>query len=341
MGIAMMLTNTRMERIVEMPKKCYIPSLAFLAIFLSFFALPQIRAQAAAPSSPTSSEKDSLPLTPGDVVTVHVFNDPDMLQEHLRITDNGEIPLLLLGSFKVGGDTPAQAAQAIAQAYMSRNFLRNAYIQVTVDTYGSSSVTVYGYVNGVTASAATNGLVLPLPAPKPLLTVLAMAGGLADRASHTVIVRRADQSADPISVFVPGDTDAALADQMMIYPGDIVEVPRAGIVYVLGNVGHAQGIVMQENGKISLLQALSLAGGTLPSSGLSKITVYRKTNGQYSLFSVNVGKIVRGKAADVPMQAEDILWVPFSFGKNLLINGASIAAALTSATASGIIYTHN
>jgi len=287
-----------------------------------------------------SGVHDSISLIPGDIVNIHVLDLPDLDQVKVRVTDAGEIPLLLSEPIRVEGLTPGGAAQAIAAAYMDRHILRNAHVSVTLEdsSYTFHSVTVFGFVGG--AVGVNNGVTIPLPAPRPLMTVLAMAGGISDRASHTVTIQRRDRSSKPFSVFIPNDPEVALADQPMIYPGDIVDVPRAGIVYILGDVGTPHGVVMQEDGKISLMQALSQAGSTLPNSGLRNVMVFRRADGDYKQISVNVGKVAKGKAPDIELKAEDVVWVPYSYGKNLLVNSASIIAALGSASTEGIIINH-
>ena len=316
-----------------------------LAASLSLLSLAQAFGQQQLTPQPLMASagvrNDSLPIAAGDTLTVHVFDVPELDQQHLRVTDDGQIPLLFLGPVKILGLTPGAASQVIADAYMEHNILRNAHISIAIELYSStSSVTVFGYVIGASATAATTGVALPLYAPQPLLTILAMAGGLSDRASRTVTIQRRDTTIKPFNVFIPNNPDAALANQVIIYPGDIVVVPRAGIVYILGDVGHSSGVVMSEDGRISLMQALSQAGSPLPTAGLAKIMIFRKVNGQYQSLTENLGQMVKGKTFDVELQAEDVVWVPFSFGRNLLINGASIAAAVGSATASGLIYSH-
>lgn len=315
-----------------------------VAMLLAFAACMHSTAQqisaTAATRSSESADVESLTLAPGDIITVNFFDNPDMQQQHLRITDDGTVPLLLLGSVKVAGLTPAQADAVIAEAYTNRNLLRNVHVSVTVETYASLNVTVLGYVNGAAGAPPTNGMLIPLPAPKPLLTVLAMAGGLSERASRTVTIQRADRNMKSESVFVSVDPVKELANQPIIYPGDTIVVPRAGIVYILGDVGTAKGVIMEQDGKLSLLEALSLAGSTLPNAKTSKLMIFRKSNGEYHAMHVNMDKIVHGKTPDLQLEAEDVIWVPFSYGKNVLVNIASITAAVSSATASSIIYTH-
>ena len=318
-----------------------------IAPIVGFFLLSAVGAIGQQPATSQSAEiaasgvRDSNSLIPGDLVDIRVLNLPELDQSKLRVTDSGEIPLLLLGPIKIEGLTPGEAGKAIAAAYIDRHVLRNAHVSVTLEdsSYAFHSATVFGYVAGATGSG-TNGISIPLPAPKPLLQVLAMAGGLSDRASHTVTIQRRDPDIKPFKVLIPNDPDAALANDVMVYPGDTVVVPRAGIVYVLGNVGTPHGQVMQEDGKITLLQALSQAGSPLPPAGLSKVMIFRKENGQYQQIPVNVGQMVKGKIPDMQLVAEDVVWVPFSIGKNLLVNAAGIVSSLGAATTSAIIYTH-
>jgi polysaccharide export outer membrane protein len=301
----------------------------------------QLPSGATAPISPAVEATDSLLLGPGDRVTVHVLSAPELDQQHLRVTDTGEIPLMLLGATKISGLSPADAGRMIASSYMARHFLRDAHVQVTIEEYGASEVTIFGYVVGQSITAQTNGQAIPLFSPKPLLTVLSMAGGLSEHSSRTVTVQRRDRSIKPFTVFLPNNPAEALANDTLIYPGDIVMVPRAGLVYLLGNVGHPTGVYMNEDGEISLMQALTQAGGPMTTAALRNVMVFRKNGSQYAPpLQVNVGKITKGAAPDIPLNPEDVIWVGFSYGKNLLINGAQIAAAVGSATATGIIYAH-
>lgn len=281
---------------------------------------------------------ESTPIVAGDIVSIHVYDDQELDQSHLRVTDSGAVPILLLDPVKVAGLTPGEAGAAIAQAYMAKKILLNAHIQVSVETISSSDVTVIGYVNGITGQ--TTGAAFPLPAPRPLLTVLAMAGGLSDRASRTVTIQRRVPQGARITVTLPVDANKDLDNDPTVFPGDIVVVPRAGLVYILGNVSHPQAVVMNEDGKITLMEALSQAGSPLPTASLRKVMLFRKGELAYKSQGINLGKILKGIDQDIALAPEDVIWVPFSFGKNILVNSAQIAAAVGSATASGIIYTH-
>jgi polysaccharide biosynthesis/export protein len=288
----------------------------------------------------SAQEHDSMTILPGDVLSVHVLNVPDLEQLHLRVTDQGDLPLMLLGSVNVAGLTPASAGQKVAAAYRAQHMLRNTDVEITVDQFASAEVTVLGYVVGQSLTSQTNGTLVPLTTPKSLLTVLSMAGGFNDRASRTVTIQRRDRRVAPFAIYLPNDPMQAIANNVLIYPGDMVMVPRAGIVYVLGNVGRPSGIYMNEDGRLNLMEALSQAGSTLPNSALRNVMIFRWNAGQYTRLHINVGKIIKGEAPSPDLSPRDVIWVPFSYGKNTLINGAQIVAAVSSATATGIVYTH-
>ena len=199
-------------------------------------------------------------------------------------------------------------------------------------------MTVIGAVNGSTGTIT--GAAFPLTTPRHLLSVLAMAGGLNDKASRTVTIQRRDPGVPRLTVTLSLDANDDLDHNPLVFPGDTVVVPRAGYVYLLGNVSHAQAILMNEDGTLTLLQALSQAGGALPNSALGSVKLFRKSSDNYQSLPVNLGRILKGRQPDIPLKPLDAIYVPFSIGKNLLINGASITAALASAAATGIIYTH-
>lgn len=329
-----------------MTKKFYARAVVFAAglsfLFTTVNMFGQERVSGQEGASAAHNMPDGTAIIPGDILAIHVFDDIDLDQTHVRVTDNGEVTLLLIGTIKIGGMTAGEAAKVIADAYMSKHFLRNANILVSIDetSLASHAVTLFGYIGGAPNSPGANGVSIPLFAARPLMAVLSMAGGLSDRASHTITIERGDPKVKPFKVFLPNNPDMDLANQPMIYPGDTIVIPRAGIVYILGNVGQPHGVVMQEDGQITLMQALSQAGSSLPTAGLNKVMVFRKDGGTYQQIPVNMAKMVKGKTPDIQLVAEDVVWVPFSYGKNLLVNGASIIAALSSATASSVIYTH-
>src|SRR6202007_2337821 len=99
-----------------------------------------------------------------------------------------------------------------------------------------------------------------------------------------------------------------------VYPGDIVKVSRAGIVYVVGAVGRPGGFTMKTNERISVLQAIALSEGLTRTAGKSGARIIRtnEQNGARTETPVDLGKILSGKSPDPMLGPKDILFVPDS-----------------------------
>jgi polysaccharide export outer membrane protein len=126
--------------------------------------------------------------------------------------------------------------------------------------------------------------------------------------------------------------DSAL--NVTVRPGDIVKVPRAGIVYVVGEVTKPGGFVLQNNENISVLQALALAQGTTHTSEISRARIIRTdpATGKQTEMPLDLGKILSGKKPDSLLQPKDIVFVPNSAAKSVFYRGSEAALQ----TAAGI-----
>jgi polysaccharide export outer membrane protein len=123
------------------------------------------------------------------------------------------------------------------------------------------------------------------------------------------------------------------AENIEILPGDTVSVPKAGIVYVVGSVSKPGGYPLDENESLSALQVLSLAEG-LQSAAASKARILRSVPGAPARaeIPVNLSRLMAGKATDVQLHADDILFVPSSKAKkagfrtlDMIVNAATYA----------------
>ena len=282
-----------------------------LSLLLVWLALPALAQQT----------RESLLLGPGDLVSVHVFREPD-LDAKVRIRDAGTITLPLIGSIAVAGLSTAEASAAIAAGYRERHFLNQPQIAVFVEESTRQQIEVLGEV-------ARPGAV-PLSSRRNLLDVLAAAGGLTRTADRHVTIRR--QGGPSTTVLVPNDADGQVSlGEVDVAPGDTILVPRAGIVYVLGDVGRPGGYLMQDDSRISLLQALALAAGTTKTAAENDARLLRKVNGIATEQPLRLRAVERGKAPDIALENDDIIYVPFSLGKNMALGASSIAASASSA----------
>jgi polysaccharide export outer membrane protein len=290
---------------------------AVFGAFVCFFPLWGGRLQA--------QTQESLLIGPGDGLHVQVLDTPD-LEEHARVTDAGELPVILGGNVKVAGLTPEQAARAIEKVLLDGNYLLHPQVLVTVEQYATQNVSVLGEVRAPGPH--------PIGTPRPVLDVLTMAGGLTEFADRKILIEHRG-TGERVPYFVSNQPGVALDTSVKVYPGDTILVPKAGIVYVLGDVGHPGGYTMTNNeATISLLELVARAGGTTHTAVPSHARLIRKTDSGYVEMPVQLSAMQKGKRADLPLQAGDIVYVPFSY----LLNFALGANALAASAATAVVY---
>jgi polysaccharide biosynthesis/export protein len=161
--------------------------------------------------------------------------------------------------------------------------------------------------------------------------VLAMAGGLTETADRHITIERGGAFGEKIKVFLPNGADADLRAEVSVHPGDRILVPKAGIIYVLGDVGRPGGYVMQDDSRLTVLQVIALAAGTNRTAADKEARLLHKGKDGYKEQSIGLRAMEQGKAPDVQLEADDILYVPFSFRKNFMLGGSSILASTSSA----------
>jgi polysaccharide biosynthesis/export protein len=274
---------------------------------------------------PAAAQRESLLIGPGDLIQVDVLDTPEMEQQ-VRVTDEGNAPLAYVGNVKVGGMTPGAAAEAIQLLLVSKNVMKHPQVTVRVQEYSTQDVSVLGQVH-------TPGA-YPLTTPQPVLRVLSLAGGVTDLADRQVTIKR-HGSPEQLTYMLSNDPQKMLADMVMVYPGDIVMVPNAPVIYIMGDVGRPGGYAMSSNAShLTLLQAIARAGSANKTSVPSKVRLIRNTGDGAKETRVHLDAMEKGKIPDIDLQANDIIFVPFSWMKNVAMSGSTIAAS----TAGAAIY---
>lgn len=281
-------------------------------------------------------------IGPGDLLDIVVFEAPEM-NCTVRVTTDGEVAIPLLEPVKASGLTPRELESTLRES-LRRTYMKDPHVSVFVRELQSHPVSVVGSVK--------QPGVFQIQGTRTLIELLSMAQGFTDDAGDTVTVVHGGDSA--------GSTLAGLADiqrirganrqqieeirikdllasqnpslNVPVYPGDIVKVPRAGIVYVVGDVKLPGGFVLRNNENISVLQAIALAQGLNHTSAKSGVRIFRTQQGTDKRIEIplDLGKIMSSKAPDPMLQPRDILLVPNSSGKAAFYRGAE--AALVAAT---------
>jgi polysaccharide export outer membrane protein len=222
----------------------------------------------------------------------------------------------------VAGLSSSEAEAAIAGQLRQDNVLNDPQVSVYVKEYTSSGISVAGEVNRPGFYSAIG--------PHRLYDVLQAAGGPTDKAASKVVITHRDQK-EVTTLEISKDPAEMAASNVALQPGDTVVVPRAGIVYVLGEVTRPGGYVLNSTGGITVLQVVAVAGGPTHVAAEGKARLLRRTDNGFQEEKINLKKLLRGKAHDVAVRNDDILFVPISGIKSALNASVLVAAAGTAA----------
>ena len=170
-----------------------------------------------------------------------------------------------------------------------------------------------------------------------LFDLISVAGGLTDKAGHNVTIERRGNPGQKVDLQLSANLAEDTQNNVDILPGDTIIVSRAGIVYVVGDVGHPSGFLIEDSG-LSVLKALALAGGSTRTSALAKTRILRQTPNGVQEIPVNLKKVLYAKAPDMALVKGDILFVPGSAAKAAAYRTAD--AAMSVSTALAVVAVH-
>lgn len=276
-------------------------------------------------------------LGPEDKLTVKVLDLEDISDKDVyRVDMRGNLNLPVVGRMHVSGLTVEQVEFEIQNRLKS--IMNDPAVTISIYDFRPHPVSVFGAVK-------TPG-VIQVIGHKTLYEALSLAGGLNPDAGNIIKITRQkkygnlplaqaeDDSSGQYSVAdlnVRAVMDAQNPEQNIeVLPYDVISVPKADLVYVVGAVKRAGGFVLSEREKISVLQALSMAEGieTMAATGEARILRSVGDTDKRVEIPVDLKKILQGKAEDVSLIANDILFIPVSGPKNAAMRATQTALAM-------------
>jgi len=280
------------------------------------------------PSKESPGKSTIVTLGPGDLIEVSVYNVPELASK-VRVSNSGDVYLPLIDYVHVEGLTQEEAQSVIEKRLADGGFVRNPHVTIFVDEFNSQGVTIIGEVS--------RPGIYPDVGQHKLYEVISQAGGFSQTASRKIAILRRNQP-EPIRLTLPRSLADDFSANVEIMPGDTITVPRAPIIYVVGDVGRPSGLLV-DNGTLTVLQALALAGGTNKTARLGASRILRKgPNGGVTETKVEIKKMLEAKIPDMPLQADDILFVPVSGGR--VLAARTFEATMTMATAMALYTVH-
>jgi polysaccharide biosynthesis/export protein len=282
-------------------------------------------------------------LGSNDQITFWGIDADEIVNRQFRIDPEGDVNLPMLGRLRAAGLTIRQFEETLNKQLSA--YIREPHVVVAITEFRSQPVSVLGAVR----SPGT----YQLQGRKTVVEMISLAGGFREDAGNTVKITRelewgkiplSNASIDPLGKFSVAEVRIKEIleaknpqDNILMMPHDVITVPRAELVYVIGDVKKAGGFILTERSNVSVLQALSMAEGLDRTANASHAKILRLEPGQEQRteVAVNLKRILDGTSNDVPLQAGDILFVPGSTAKKA---GASTFEAVVQAAVGAAIW---
>jgi polysaccharide biosynthesis/export protein len=298
-----------------------------MAVLVSVARAQPASSKPAADQTPTPTQAaaqtdERYRIGPGDVLDIRIFNRPQLSRDAVRVEGAGVIRMPLIdGEIMAACKTEGELAKEIATRYLK--FYKNPQVDVFIKEYHAREVALIG--------AVTEQGRYQLSRRMRLLELLTYAKGPSDKAGETVNIVRGSKpdicednshSVDDASGFISLRLNDTLRGEEKANPyvqaGDIVTIPEAAQVYVVGNVYSPKPLSMKD--PITVSRAIAMAGGPLRDSKVDRVRIVRQQPGSAarSEIYVNLNAIARKQADDVMLQANDIVEVQESTGKSII-----------------------
>lgn len=310
-----------------------------------------------------TSKKTDYVLDSGDLLGIEVFDVPELTRD-VRVSESGLISLPLLPvKVRAAGLTAFQLQDTLAELLLANGLVSKPQVTVSVKEQHGQPITVMG--------AVKTPMVIQAVRQMTLVEVLSRAGGIADDAAGQILVTHAaptvpespeaavsessevaGESVEPTATAAPDPPTSvealtvrvSLTDlldsgdpkfNLVLRGGDVVSVPRAGVVYAVGAVQRPGGFVMaNDRQQLTVLKVLALSGGLTPTAKKKNAVIIRQSaEADQRQVPVDLERILAFKAEDPLLLQSDILFVPNSSGKQVMSRVAQSALGLASGVA--------
>jgi len=264
-------------------------------------------------------------IGPGDVLSINVRKSPELSVDAVRVDQRGMIRIPMIeGDVSAACRTESDLADQITKLYME--YKRNPNVSVYVRDFQSRPVAVIGAINGAGQ--------FRLQRRVRLAELLTFAGGPSSRAGRIVNIIHTSEpyvcpgvpvdpkiapGSDSISVFKLDDTLKGKEDaNPFVAAGDIVSVPDAEQVFIIGHVVQPQAIALHDK-QITISKAIAMSGGPARDASTSHVRIIREIGDQGKQeMLVDLKAVMKQKAPDIILAPNDIVEVPSSAGKTVL-----------------------
>ncbi|HOG16179.1 MAG TPA: polysaccharide biosynthesis/export family protein [Syntrophales bacterium] len=250
-----------------------------------------------------------------DVLSVTVYEEKDLTLESVRVSADGFITFPLIGRIHVADKTTAEIEKLISRKLADGQYLNEAHVSVMVTKYEGRKYSVLGAVKSPGP--------YPLQARERILDGISKAGGVDTEKGEkqdAMIIRTLNYGRDnETKIVISFDLYALLkgSDQisnLYLNDQDVVYIPKADYFYIIGQVKNPGSYAFTKR-DITIVEAISIAGGFTPIAARNKTRIVRIENGTEKIYEINVDSITKGGKIiqAVAIKPNDLIVVPESF----------------------------
>jgi len=323
------------------PIKSLLVCMGLAILILASFTRGVAQTQEAAAESKNSAtahlDTPEYRIGPNDIIGMTIAEAPE-LNGKFRITESGDLALPALpAAIHAGGQTTLQLSHSIKQALIDAELFRDPTVNVYVEEYQSHYITVLGSV--------TKPGMYALQKRTTMLEAISLAGGLLPTAGNTITLLRATGSSSRTETSSGTPTTINLANLVKgnepgldceVRDGDVLSVSAAEVVYVVGAVVKPGGFVYpDQSAGMTVLQALALAEGPTSIASKRHALIVRRISDstERKEIPVDLSRILARHGPDIPMLANDVLFIPVSGAKQTLHAAGEVAMATVNGVA--------
>lgn len=305
-------------------------------IFLLFCGIALAQTGPPLPTVELGANLPAQKIGANDLIAVSVYDQPEFTRS-VRVSADGFIRLPMLERrIEAEGLLPNELETRIAEALRGESVLVDPIVTVTIAEYHSRPISVAGAVKTPVTFQAVG--------PVTVLEAITRAGGLRPDAGLEILVTRSQpgERGKPTAltqrISVKGLLDAADPElNLRLYGGEEIRVPEIGKIFVVGNVKKPGAFSIQDTSETTVLQMLALAEGLTPYAGKQAFLYRREASGSKNELPIELRKIMDRKAPDVPLVANDILYIPDNRGRRLTAAALDRIISFGAGTVSGVL----
>jgi polysaccharide export outer membrane protein len=271
-----------------------------------------------------------------DLIAISVYDAPEFIRT-VRVSDDGFIRLPMLKErIHAEGLMPAELEESIGKALTQAGLLVDPFVTVTVAEYYSRPVSVMGAVHSPLTFQAAGRV--------NLLDALARAGGLTQEAGSEILLTRQTTIEDQSTALVQRISVKALIDaadpevNIPLTGGEQIRVPEAGKIFVIGNVKKPGAFVVRDGADATVLKALAVSEGLMPYAAKQAYIYRQEASGSKNEIPIELRKLMDRKSPDVPLMANDILYIPDAKGTRMRLEALEKLLIIGTGASTTLIY---